>query len=465
MGRSGEATPRRRMARRLGGLVVLAALVGTPMSAPRGEEALAGAITRFATDAAGLVDRTGVTAYTTESLGWGPKGEPDMRLALRRPKAFTDCSGWVAYLLAVVSPLHEAVLARHRLAAVFNEGVLDEAAFPWPRAFVVRDYLARQPVEGSAAVGGFRQIADFRRLAPGDVVAWCLGVWCRPRTMTREPDGATGHVFVVVGHPKPISPTVRDYLGVVDGVATLGKVPGRRVTGVVELSVVDSSSDPHFHDTRDFERVPPAAPAESIPGGLGSGRIWIAHDATGAPVQFRFSRAAPYLPNPARPGTVEFGAGRPLPAMNLRGELVVTRYGNVVDELAGQRYTTAPVRLEGRGALEIRAGAPLALAAPSSFRGTIRIGLGAALSAASDAALGEAGNPVHLLGRLTLADGFAGAADRRLIAEPSGVLATAGDATWREPLSGRSLTVDAAGRLTLSALGRTVHGRRTLRLP
>lgn len=465
MGRDPDGAPRWRAACRFAGLLLLAAAAASPLASPRADEALPLAVARFAADAARLVDRHGVTAYTTESGAPGSGAAPDVHLDRPRPKAFTDCSGWVGYLLASVSPLHQAVLARHRLAPVFNDGVLDEAAYAWARAFVVRDYLARQPSDAGAAEGGFQRIDDVRRLAPGDVVAWCLGGWCRPRKLTEIPPGDTGHVFVVAGRPKRIDPDTRGYRGVFDGVATLDAVPGRRVTGVVEVPVVDSSSVPHFLDSRSFGPVPDEAPPGALPGGLGSGRIWIGHDAAGAPVQFRFSRRDPYFPNKARPQAVRFAAGRPLQALSLGGDLAVARYPDAADRLAGRPYGAPDVRVTGEGALQLEAGAPLTLAAASTFAGPVTVAKGAELFVATDAALGAWRNPVHLLGRLTLADGFAGAAGRRLVAEPTGVLATPGDATWRGPLSGRTLAVDAAGRLTLSAIGRTVHGRRTLRLP
>ena len=423
------------------------------------------AIHRFALDAERLVHRTGDTAYVVESSASARTLAPDVSLAAGAD-AFTDCSGWVSYVLSSVSPLHQSVLARHRLARKFNHGRLDEASYAWPRAAVVWGFLKSQPTEVGAVKGGFRRIADVRDLAPGDVVAWCLGGWCDPQGLEAPPKGDTGHTFVVIEPPVPISPQADDYLGLdEDGEPTLDTVPGRRVSAVIALGVVDSSSVRHFADDRDYSSVPANAPRGAVPGGLGRGRLWIAIDDAGAPVQFRFARSDPYFPNPAEPQEVRIAAGRATGSIGLGGDLTVARYGNATSILAGRTYGAPPVRLLGRGSVRIDARSSVRLAGRSRFEGNIDVPRGARLAVTRDAALGAVENPVRLDGRLELADGFAGSGRRLLKVEIGAVLKTPGTATWRGPLRGGRLAVVAGRTLRLERLGITVRGRETVRLP
>lgn len=449
--------------------LALAALVcglaPSPAAAAPDDAGVPRAIHRFALDAQRNVYRSGDTAYVVESSASARDRAPDVTLT-GIADAFTDCSGWVSHLLSSVSPLHQSVMARHRLSRKFNHGRLDEASYAWPRAAVVWDFLRSQPAEAGTVKGGFRRITDFRRLAPGDIVAWCLGGWCDPQDLDAPPVGDTGHTFVVIEPPVPISPEANDYLGLdEDGEPTLDTVPGRRVAAVIALAVVDSSSVRHFADDRDFSAVPANAPRGAVPGGLGRGRLWIAIDAAGAPVQFRFSRSDPYFPNPAEPQKVRIAAGRATGTIALGGDLTVARYRNATSRLAGRTYGAPPVRLLGRGTVRIDARSSVHLAGRSRFRGTTVVPRGARLVVTRDAALGAAANTVRLEGRLELADGFGGSTRRVLRAEAGAVLKTPGTATWRGPLRGRRLAVVAGRKLRLERLGITVRGRETVRLP
>lgn len=463
-GRGGVA----RLAR--AGALAAAVLLAGPLPSGAGEaaspaessqsEAIAADLVRFAPAAVDRIEQRGRTAYIYEATTGGAGLEPEVHLRARLPVSFTDCSGWVNYLLAVVTPLHQAVLARHRLTPRFNTGVVDEAAQPWARAMVIYDYLRQQPEAAPAADGGFRRIADFRRLRPGDIAAWCLGGWCEPQTLKKLPDTDTGHTFVVVGHPRRVSPNTGGYRGVSDGVATLDL----GAAGVIAVPVIDSSSLRHFDDSRNFRHVPRDAPPTSVPGGLGSGELWFAVDAHGAPLQMRFSRADAYFPNRRSPGAVRFAAGRPTARIDLAGPLVVAPYSDAVSQLAGRSYGALPVRLGGRGRLTIGRDARLRLTGTSSFFGGVVVEERATLSVERDGAFGAATNPVVLGGRIELGAGFAGSAERTLKSRAGGLLAASGRTSWKGPLEGRALAVDVAGRLTLRALGVTVSGRRTLDL-
>lgn len=423
-------------------------------------EAISADLVRFARAAVDRIERRGRTAYIYEATSGGTGLEPEVHLRATLPVSFTDCSGWVNYLLAAVSPVNQAVLARHRLVPRFNTGVVDEAAQPWARAMVIYDYLRQQPEKASEADGGFRRIADFRRLRPGDIAAWCLGGWCEPQALKKLPETDTGHTFVVVGHPRRVSPNTGDYRGFSDGVATLD--PG--AAGVIAVPVIDSSSLRHFDDSRNFRHVPGDAPPTSVAGGLGSGELWFAVDAQGAPLQMRFRRADPYFPNRSATGAVRFAAGRPTARVDLAGPLVVAPFSDAASVLAGRNYGGLPIRLTGRGRLTVGRDAHLRLTGTSSFVGGIVVETGARLAVERDGALGAASNPVVLGGRLALGAGFAGAPERTLKARAGGLLEASGRTSWKGPLDGRTLEVDVSGRLTLRALGVTVSGHRTIEL-
>ena len=422
------------------------------------------AVHTFALDAARRIQLSGDAAYIVESTTSTRAKAPDVSLR-GGTEAFTDCSGWVSYVLSSVSPLHQSVLARHRLAPKFNHGRLDEASYAWPRAAVVRDFLAAQPT-GDRAKGGFRRVTDFRTLAPGDIVAWCLGEWCDPKQLEAPPEGDTGHTFIVIERPVTIQPTAGDYVGVdAEGQPTLDTVPGRRVASVIGLGVIDSSSIRHFADDRDYTAVPANAPKGAVPGGVGRGRIWIAVDAAGRPVQFRFSRADPYFPNPGAPQQVGFSAGRPWDKIAIGGDLTVARYANATSELNGMSYGAPTVALAGRGTLTIASGSSIALVGNSRFRGPVVVLPKARLRVSTDGALGSQANPILLRGRLVLSDGFIGSARRTLTAKAGAVLQTTGTAAWRGPLRGRRLDVIAARKLRLERLDLTIRGRKTVRIP
>jgi hypothetical protein len=450
--------------------LILAALLGllpatAPATAADDDAGLARAMHQFTLAAQRRVHASGDTAYIVESTAAARAEAPDVSLA-GSAAAFTDCSGWVSYVLSSVSPLHQSVLARHRLAPKFNHGRLDEASYAWPRAAVVRDFLKGQPTAAGETKGGFRQIVDFRTLAPGDIVAWCLGHWCDPKGLEKPPKGDTGHTFIVVEPPVAIEATAKDYLGAVDdGQPTLDTVPGRRVRSVIALGVVDSSSIRHFADDRDYSAVPANAPTGSVPGGVGRGRLWIAIDAAGAPVQFRFARSDPYFPHPGARQEVGFAAGRPTGRIAIGGDLTLARYANAVSGLDGVRYGSPSVALAGRGTLTVAAGSSVALAGPSRFSGSVDVKPKARLTIGDDGALGAVGNPVRLGGRLILEDGFAGAGRRTLKVEAGAVLQTPGSAEWRGRLEGRRLEVIAARTLRLERLDLTVRGRDLVPIP
>jgi autotransporter-associated beta strand protein len=461
-GRPRPSSARRRVALRL---ALAASLIAASPSGAAADNDLADAVSRFSKVAARLLGRSGRTAYTFETASVGRDEVPDVDFAARPASAFTDCSGWVNYVLATAAPLHQALIAEHRFIYRFNQGPLNEAAYPWPRAAVVYDYLAGQRRFPRKVRGGFRRVVDFRNLKAGDVVAWCLGEWCTPDKITKIPKGDTGHTFVVVDAPGRVPRTAPDYDGRVDGRPTLDTVPGRKVTQVIRVAVVDSSDIRHFDDTRTFGKLPKGAPPGTVPGGVGRGDLWIALEENGAPVQFRFAQADAYYPNPQARQRVGFAAGRPAGSLSVGDGLAVARYPNAVTSLGSSRYGDVPVTVFGNGRLIVEGGSDLALTGNNTFDGAVSVHRGARLTVRFDTNLGDVENAVVLAGELRLEGGFLGNPFRQLRVPGTALLTTPGDATWTGPVTGGRLTVEADGYLALPRLGKTVHGRTTINLP
>lgn len=145
---------------------------------------------------------------------------------------FTDCSGFVSYVLERIAPEHYGAIPR-------------EVAHPYPRAFEFFDYFASRAAHASF---GWRRVDRFFDVREGDLVAW------REKRVREDHD--SGHVFVVAQAPMPIG----------DGFWLVG--------------VYDSSDVPHFDDSR--ER------SGEFRSGVGMGGILIHVDAEGLPIGFIF---------------------------------------------------------------------------------------------------------------------------------------------------------------------------------
>ena len=169
-------------------------------------------------------------------------GEPQVQLESTDAHsilASTDCSGWLSFVLNTVSPLHAAVLhSQQRLDAhnrVYSEDfALRESRRPWPRAFVVAQYLRSDHVKAT----GFDPVTNFENLQPGDIGAYAMGRYAKPSDESRPKPRDTGHVFVVAGRPTVVDPTTNRY----DGGGTLSEEAAK----VIAVPVVDSSATLHF---------------------------------------------------------------------------------------------------------------------------------------------------------------------------------------------------------------------------
>ncbi len=361
------------------------------------------------------------TAYTYQYTGDASDGVQDVSFgADGTATAYTDCSGWVAYALSAVAPLHEAVTAAARTTEMFNAGKvatyhgpsidLDEQGnWPWARADVLTNLFA-----GSDGRDGFDQVANFANLQAGDLIAYATGIYADPA----NPDPAhtpglikpddTGHTMIVVDTPH----RVPDIIGL-DGSAHQSS----DVVAVYAVSVVDCSDIPHYGsvdgfetpqaDSRTYTALADGVPTDigAKPGGIGTGTIWFGVNKDGQAIQYRFSDKDPWIPNTAADKynkTVAIAAVRPVDTIDLsavtlqNGQLVVQVSPDTASELDGTSYAM-PETLTGTGGLLVQGGGVLTLSAGNTFTGDTEVqGSGTTLALAADDALGADGNGVTL---------------------------------------------------------------------
>lgn len=145
-----------------------------------------------------------------------------------------DCSGFVDYALANVLP------------DAFAE--LQQATVPRPVAKSFVDFV-------SAPTGRWKRVMNASTLVPGDIVAWSLPKDSAPTTNT-------GHVMIVAS-------------------------PATAATGEVQVDIIDASESGHGKiDAR----------TASGATGLGTGRVAILVDGSGAPTGYRWSTESYSVP-------------------------------------------------------------------------------------------------------------------------------------------------------------------------
>ncbi len=145
---------------------------------------------------------------------------------------FTDCSGFVSFLLEGIAPEHYGAIPRQT----------DHA---YPRAFEFFDYFASRAADATRA---WRRIPRLFDAAEGDLVAW--------RAPHLRADQDSGHVFVVAEAPALVT------------------------AGVWAVRVYDSSDVPHFDDSRGH--------SGAFASGVGTGTILLHVDALGRAIGFQF---------------------------------------------------------------------------------------------------------------------------------------------------------------------------------
>lgn len=159
-----------------------------------------------------------------------------------------DCSGFVAYALAVT---HPSALAAIPLPAM-SDGAKKSKRRPKAEQFAT--FFAG--LAENATDGAWTRVARASQLQAGDVIAWL-----RPSEVD---NGNTGHVVIALDAPKKIAATK----------------PVRAIGGSAEwlVRVVDSTESPHADDARVADEVT----------GLGTGTIGIVVDAFDTPIGYRW---------------------------------------------------------------------------------------------------------------------------------------------------------------------------------
>ncbi len=342
-------------------------------------------------------------SYSHQKL-LGPRkrlGEPQVHLEptdTYSMLASTDCSGWLSFVLNTVSPLHEAVLQSQREQAEHNHHYSDDFSLreswrPWPRAFVVTNYLRSDHAKAT----GFDPVKSFEDLQPGDIGAYAMGRYAKPTDEDRPKPRDTGHVFVVVGPATVVDPGTKGY----DGKGTLKD----EATKVIAVPVVDSSGSLHFDpDSRKDEHGRYAMPkfrphSRARAGGVGTGTIWFALNEKGHVLQRRLGPNQKYRPVLARAarlsGTIDLDEA----VLDGGDALVVRVFDHSPSEFGGLSYGAAPIHLTGTGGLRLQSGR-LVLTGDNDFSGGVTV-QSADLVAASPTALG-AGDVVVRGGSMTL---------------------------------------------------------------
>ncbi|MEM9731561.1 MAG: hypothetical protein AAF997_23500 [Myxococcota bacterium] len=298
----------------------------------------------------------------------------------------TDCSGLLSFVLNTVSPLHEAVLQSQRRLAEHNKAysedfTLRERLRPWPRAFVVTQFLRADYADET----GFQSISDFRNLKAGDIGAYAMGRYAKPADETRPRPRDTGHVFVVVGEPSVVPSDTKGY----DGDGTLSK----DTATVIAIPVIDSSATVHFDpDSRKNEKgrytLPKTPPhPRARPGGVGTGTIWFALNSEGRVLQRRLGPAQKYRAVLARAARLNGNIELEGTVLDEGDSLVVRVFDSAPSEFRGVTYGDAPVHLTGKGGLRLASGR-LVLDGVNDFTGGVTIDA-AELIVASPTALGS----------------------------------------------------------------------------
>jgi len=161
-----------------------------------------------------------------------------------------DCSEFVSYVLNAVAPEHYVRIPKEpsricplafEFCDYFRSLVYDET-YGWRRSSDVDGALVYEGAQG------WKRVARLSEARRGDVIAWRFPHWAAGTD--------TGHVFIVAEKPAPA------------------------VSGLTALRVFDSSTTPHFDDSREQ--------GGTFESGVGRGTIMFHVDRAGAPTAFQF---------------------------------------------------------------------------------------------------------------------------------------------------------------------------------
>ncbi|WP_223637656.1 hypothetical protein [Corallococcus sp. EGB] len=245
---------------------------------------------------------------TSYAYTQAPDGQPLVQKQDGGWTAYTDCSGWVSYLMGKALPSQYAAVMKFKA-----EQFPRETRRSWPRAFVWEAWfhaLGESPAPGAA----FTQVTDLRRTRPGDVIAWCLGDWCDAGRLqalksARGLHKDTGHVVLVMGPAKQVSPAS-------DGTPAVYAVPvldasdlkhhAAEGTSVLPLKAV-RGYDGCGAGAKDYDAHAYQPGQTPTCGGVGPGAIYFQVDARGAPLRFQFGPRDDFHPKPPNQGRISIG--------------------------------------------------------------------------------------------------------------------------------------------------------------
>jgi len=236
-----------------------------------------------------VADHLADSQYQHKGVG----GQPDIsQTADGRYRAYTDCSGFVTWLLQRVAPA--------ALAPINEEMGRARERHKWPQAYVFQRYFAKL---GRGREQNWQGITDMRKLEAGDVVSWCQDQYCTGAQQDGAQADNTGHVMLVNSAPQPVEGEA--YARLLDVLKKKQSALPPTTKAVYSLPVVDSSGTKHYDD-------PTRSKAEGI-SGVGTGSIYFAVDEQGAPIGMQFPGGAfRFTGAESQRGThtVGFGMGR-----------------------------------------------------------------------------------------------------------------------------------------------------------
>lgn len=177
----------------------------------------------------------------------GLPGKLEMNLfnIIGSPYAFTDCSGWIAYLLNNIDNGYTAAYTE------INSSPIGSSYNGYTLAFAYQNYFSNLAKNNSDSLSVFWQgYQDLNQLQAGDILAWCKTIpavvsFCDlsvDEKQTKPLSTDTGHVVVVIAMHELTDSEVKQELS-----NPLAKSSDNTITNVqyFRLGVVDSSSVKH----------------------------------------------------------------------------------------------------------------------------------------------------------------------------------------------------------------------------
>ncbi|GMT98752.1 hypothetical protein KH5H1_28710 [Corallococcus caeni] len=245
---------------------------------------------------------------TSYAYTQAPDGQPLIQQQEGGWTAYTDCSGWVSYLVGKTLPTQYAAVLKFK-----TERFPGETKWNWPRAFIWEAWfhgLGTAPAQGA----GFTAVTDLRQVRPGDVISWCLGDWCDAGRLQTRKSGKglnkdTGHILLVMGTAKQVSPAS-------DGAPAVYAVPVLDASDLKHHAAEGASVLP-LKAVRSYAGCGPGAkdydPRAYQPGqtptcgGVGPGAIHFQVAARGSPTGFQFGPRDAFHPKSPEQGRISIG--------------------------------------------------------------------------------------------------------------------------------------------------------------